>query len=378
MFILQSRIISIQKLLTISLTGILYLTVRQHVARRDSHLSSDVAHRDNHLSSDVAHRDNHLSSDMTAAAAFKQSDKGAQLETNHHTGKSAVVSGSSRRYLTIAPLDGSFGRLGNFCFRYASALGIAKANNMTLVLPNTDLVREMRRAFQITAPLVSEVKVDTSDFVKVIEKHWGVFDTRYFFLPKSANVTLHRVYSQSWKYFYPIQRLVKTELKPQPERSNDTHEFFRRLQAFEGKGRIVIGVHVRRGDFLIPANQRWGYAVAPTAYFNRAIDYFITKYTTSKLIFVIASDDRSWCEKSLNFSGAPHHFTSGLSALEDFNILTQCDHHIISVGSFGWWTAWLSKPGTVIYYKDFPTPGSKHSKNHNPPDYYPSKWIAMS
>lgn len=281
------------------------------------------------------------------------------------------------RYLTIAPLDGSFGRLGNFCFRYASALGIAKANNMTLVLPDTKLVRKMRNVFQITAPLVSELNVNTSDFVKVWEKHWGVFDTRHFFLSKVSNVTLYKVYSQSWKYFYPIQKLIKSELKPQITVKNASVEFRNRLKAFEGSQKIVIGVHVRRGDFLKPELQDWGYAVAPAEYFSRAIKYFIDKFTISRLIFIVATDDRHWCEKSLNFTGAPYHYTAGHSAVEDFNILSQCDHHIISVGSFGWWTAWLGT-GTVVYYKDFPTPGSTHSKNHNPPDYYPSKWVGMS
>ena len=60
-----------------------------------------------------------------------------------------VVDPTKTRFLTITPLDGRAGRLGNFCFRYAAALGIAARNNMTLVLPDTLFVREMTKLFQL-------------------------------------------------------------------------------------------------------------------------------------------------------------------------------------------------------------------------------------
>jgi len=61
----------------------------------------------------------------------------------------AAASTNGVRYLTITPLDGSEGRLGNFCFRYAAALGIAAKNNMTLVLPATGFVHSMREIFNV-------------------------------------------------------------------------------------------------------------------------------------------------------------------------------------------------------------------------------------
>lgn len=309
---------------------------------------------------------------MEAFTSLKQttSVKGQHNDLTHHNQNT-----QSRRYLTIAPLDGSVGRLGNFCFRYASALGIAKANNMTLILPDTPLVQEMRRNFHITAESESDVDVPRANFINVTELHWGVFDTRYYLLPKKVNVRLKWVYSQSWKYFYPIHRTVSKELAARDIVANSSRTFLQKFRV-RHKRPIVIGVHVRRGDFLEPIRQQWGYAVASADYFAKAIKYFTDKFGLDKLSFVVSSDDREWCEKSLNFSSAPYTYTPGSSAVEDFVILTQCDHHIISVGSFGWWTAWLGN-GEVVYYKDFPTPGSTHSTNHNPHDYYISKWIAL-
>ncbi|XP_050409360.1 galactoside 2-alpha-L-fucosyltransferase Sec1-like [Patella vulgata] len=58
----------------------------------------------------------------------------------------------------------------------------------------------------------------------------------------------------------------------------------------------------------------------------------------------------------------------------DFGVLMSCDHSIISSGTFGWWTAYLTK-GTSIYFKGFPS--SPLLGCISPPDYYPSHWIGL-
>ena len=304
----------------------------------------------------------------------------AQLREAPTTPKSDHSSSTSSNvgppYLTIYPLDGSAGRLGNFFFRYASALGIAKANNMTLILPDTELVRSMRDNFYLSAPLESELEtpVDWSVHQNISEASWGIFESRLFLLPR-INTRLNWVYSQSWKYFYPIEEQIKKEFQLQPNgvRKNSS-DFLARVR-HEYKVDIVIGMHVRRGDFLRENHQRWGYAVATKEFFSNATKYFVDKYGKD-ILFIVASDDRWWCQETIDFNGAFARFSTGESALEDMTILRMCDHHVVSVGSFGWWSAWLGH-GEVVYYKNFPTPGSNHAKNHNPVDYYIPNWVPM-
>lgn len=58
-------------------------------------------------------------------------------------------------------------------------------------------------------------------------------------------------------------------------------------------------------------------------------------------------------------------------------ILSLCDHVVMTVGTFGWWGAWLSR-GTVVYCKDFPKPGSIIDKNALFRDeLYPPNWIGL-
>lgn len=307
-----------------------------------------------------------------------------QSEGQSYNGGQGHRERQPQRYLTIYPLDGRSGRLGNFCFRYASALGIAKANNMTLVLPDTPLVREMRLYFKITAPLDTELvsPPPAHSYKNISESHWGMFNAKYFTLPAQTNIRLTWVYSQSWKYFYPIEDEVKRQLTFTDSLSRDSRLFVQGVRNRLNPIKHIIGLHVRRGDFLLQNHQKWGYAVANKQFFSKATKYFVDKYGAGNVLFLVTSDDRFWCQHNLEFHGAHARFPPEQNTpLKDLAVLAACDHHIISVGSFGWWAAWLGavlRPSAeVLYYKDFPTPGSKHARNHNPVDYYLPNWKGM-
>ena len=280
----------------------------------------------------------------------------------------------SGRYLAIMPLDGSVGRLGNFCFRYAAALGIAERNNMTLVLPDNELVRNLRDIFQITAPLDTEIPfMNLIKFKDFREEHWGIYDSRLNHLPL-GNIRLVWSYTQSWKYFYRIRDKVRKELTFQPPILHEAKQAVRQIKT-DYNVDTAIGVHVRRGDFLLPVHSSWGYAVATAAYFDMATKTFTEKYGTN-IVFIVASDDTNWCKENINFHGAKSHYLVNRTIVQDLSLLTQTDHHLLSVGTFSWWSAWLGQ-GTVLYYKNFPAPGSNHSRNHNPIDYYPHDWYPL-
>ena len=56
--------------------------------------------------------------------------------------------------------------------------------------------------------------------------------------------------------------------------------------------------------------------------------------------------------------------------MDVFVLLATCNHSIITIGTFGWWAAWLAG-GRVVYYGDFVN--SKRSIL----DHYPHDWISM-
>ena len=77
------------------------------------------------------------------------------------------------------------------------------------------------------------------------------------------------------------------------------------------------------------------------------MNYFREKY--SNVIFIVTSDDKEWCQKYLAKPAQDIIVTAKENSGElDLAILKYCNHSIISVGTFGFWTAYLRLEGDVI------------------------------
>ncbi|XP_014667527.1 PREDICTED: uncharacterized protein LOC106809082 [Priapulus caudatus] len=62
--------------------------------------------------------------------------------------------------------------------------------------------------------------------------------------------------------------------------------------------------------------------------------------------------------------------------LVDMCALSDCDHVIMTVGTFGWWAGFLSG-GDVIYFAQPTWPGSMYDNELIVEDYYRPEWIGM-
>ncbi|ESO82952.1 hypothetical protein LOTGIDRAFT_169777 [Lottia gigantea] len=139
----------------------------------------------------------------------------------------------------------------------------------------------------------------------------------------------------------------------------------------------LVGVHIRRGDYLEDAIKASGYTVAPKEYLYRAMNYMRIRY--HKILFIVCSQDINWSNEIFRNKSDVIVAPVG-SAAVDMALLTLMNHTIITVGTYGFWSAWLNpQNGTVIYYKDFVRPNSKHSRSFDKPytDIYYPYWIGM-
>ena len=98
---------------------------------------------------------------------------------------------------------------------------------------------------------------------------------------------------------------------------------------------------------------------------------------------MVASNGIMWCKDQPYFNSEDIVFThSGPDYITDFAILKSCDHMIMTIGSFGWWAAWLGphlNGGTVIYQSDaFDITNDFMRNNMMLDDVYPSSWIPIS
>ena len=274
------------------------------------------------------------------------------------------------------------GGLGNLLFQYASLYGIARASGLKPIIPAS---LSLRKIFpNLKAKLDTEAKnVVPSKFLEIKP---GVFDSRTFSLNFMKNIKLFGFF-QSWRYFDFTRNDVRRQFQFKIQTESEINNFLRlqlksyasnhKLQQIEEKDIQFIGIHVRRGDYLNRLSEDKGYVTPDISYYGNAVKYFSKKF--EHVLFIICTDDVEWSKDniaSLDQRIVISPFLSSKGAEFDLCLLSKCNHTIISVGTFGWWGAWLSG-GVTIYYSKFARPESQLARMFNPGDYFIPQWIPM-
>ncbi|KAH9513713.1 Galactoside 2-alpha-L-fucosyltransferase 2 [Bulinus truncatus] len=257
------------------------------------------------------------------------------------------------------------GRQGNQMFVYATLVGLARAQNR---VPFVDDARDLMTMFRI-----SHVKnyIDTKGWHEVGEIEYATFDPRFMTLPPQ-NVRVSG-YLQCWRYFQHAQDEIRREFTFTPPVQKEVDQV---LSTYRGRynNHVIVGVHIRRGDFLVPPFKDYGYGVPNASYFTKAFAKMRSMLPKQNITFLVASEDLVWCQQNLNESGI--RFLPKGSAGSHFAILSSCDHVILSGGTFGWWIGWLAN-GITIYFSNFVIDNTPLHKGFTEADYYPPGWIGL-
>jgi hypothetical protein len=237
----------------------------------------------------------------------------------------------------ISFYPGYFGWLGNQMFQYAATFSESKRLGTSCGFPENN--PNLFELFTLSAE-----KLSYSQGIVYQEPTF-----HYKEIPKQDNITLHG-YFQSEKYFIDCKEDIKSEFSLRtpsyPETLDDEY----------------ISLHVRRGDYL---KYPGSHPLCGMEYYEEALCYLPDRPVK------VFSDDWEWCTK--NFQGDRFHISSR-NFMEDFELMTKCQHHIIANSSFSWWGAWLSNSEKVIAPKKWFGP-EKH--DHNTKDLYPEGWIVI-
>lgn len=262
---------------------------------------------------------------------------------------------------------------GNLMFMYASLLGIAESNQMTPVYPEDG---SLRKIFHISAA----TSLQPSGSSSVTESRACAYDAQFESLSKRQDNVIAVGYLQSWKYFGAISERIRREFTFVERLKSDADEFLRNISTPTTKTTTVyIGAHVRRRDMLATFNVDRGYTVATKEYLVGAVRHFRSQFPSGLLVFVVCSDDIDWTKQ--NFPPPTDNssvvvFSEKRDAAQDMALLAACNHSIITVGTYGWWSAYLAG-GRTVYYQNFPKPGTNLASIFDKNDYYPPEWIGM-
>jgi hypothetical protein len=187
--------------------------------------------------------------------------------------------------------------------------------------------------------------------VRLIWRTWPTLVPRTFFRERGStfdpavldlpdNTYLDGLW-QSEKYFSDVREVIRSDLQP---RDNGVLGYAGEYVAqLRKKARYVVALHVRRGDLAyateVLGNERLVHG-QPVS-----LDYIYASMRrfdgdAAFLVFSDSEADLDWCRR--NIRGANLFFAEGHSDVQDFVLMSRCDHNIIANSTFSWWAAWLN------------------------------------
>ncbi|KAH3865123.1 hypothetical protein DPMN_028162 [Dreissena polymorpha] len=275
--------------------------------------------------------------------------------------KEVNYTGIPRNCNRYVMLDLLPGRTGNIMFQFAALIGLAKRYDLIPLVKDHLTIGQW---FEL--PIFP--RVEMIDSMELKSPVCCVYDDVFEHINGFNNWTISG-YFQSWKYFSHVKQIIEQMFTLKEVFTKNAIAF---LNETRSPGQWTVCIHVRRGDMLMPSASMRGYRVAGIDFINRAMEYYRTGLLN--VLFVMVSDGILWCRE--NIRGENITFSPFYSNLDDFALMTSCDHVVVTSGTFGWWGAWLSR-GTTVYFKDYPGSGSWLASQTNREDYYPRHWVAI-
>lgn len=150
---------------------------------------------------------------------------------------------------------------------------------------------------------------------------------------------------QSWRYFDNCGTEIRTRMARLASPSDWYLEMCEKIQPGTGN----IGLHVRRGDYMLPENQRiQGLVTRP--YYEGSLAH-LRRLGLDGPVY-LATDSPAVVRKEFDGMGEflPIDPPKGTHPLEVVLILSRVDGLVIANSSFSWWAGFLGeRPGRVVF-----------------------------
>ena len=268
------------------------------------------------------------------------------LETIGHSGSHRVCG----PYLSV--FEG--GRLGNQMSEYASLFAISKLYPSHLPVISPHLHQQLSQIFP-------NILISSWDAQKCKDISWNIAKPAksaegerllsnanyrmpmYTHLPSLFKEFHHLIINNQFRFSDAI-RISANQVLAQIK--NDIHP--------NSKSVNFVGVHIRRADYGLWLIRTIKGRLVSKLFFEKCFEHFLTKYR--KVVFVIATDDPDWSKSMFGDrkdAVLTHNYLKGpeLIPAVDLAILSQCNHSIITYGTFSFWAAFLRsyEGGETLY-----------------------------
>uniref|UniRef100_A0A8D0ZZX9 L-Fucosyltransferase n=2 Tax=Sus scrofa TaxID=9823 RepID=A0A8D0ZZX9_PIG len=267
------------------------------------------------------------------------------------------------------------GRFGNQMGQYATLLALTQLNGrQAFIQPAMHAV--LAPVFRITLPVLAP-EVDRHAPWRELELHdWMSEDYAHL---KEPWLKLTG-FPCSWTFFHHLREQIRSEFTLHDHLRQEAQGVLSqfRLPRTGDRPSTFVGVHVRRGDYLRVMPKRWKGVVGDGAYLQQAMDWFRARYEAP--VFVVTSNGMEWCRKNIDTSRGDVIFAGDgreAAPARDFALLVQCNHTIMTIGTFGFWAAYLAG-GDTIYLANFTLPTSSFLKIFKPEAAFLPEWVGIN
>lgn len=285
------------------------------------------------------------------------------------------------------------GGLGNQMFQYAFGKKLAEQFNTKLVIDLTALLRVRKKSnftnrnYQLDIFNIEEEFLIAPNLIKTLNKLKlnfliqllkrikligikNIKEKNFHYdedlITQFSDNKLYSGYWQSEKYFKSAENSLRNELNFKTPLSKNAQEILKKIKQFNS-----VCIHVRRGDYVYGHT---GFSLLNLEYFIKASNTINSKEKNTH--FFVFSDDPNWCKKNIVLE---HDFTvvnyetPEEKFKEDLELMSNCNHFIMSASSFSWWAVWLSNTknkAVVIAPKKW-----FNNESLNTKDIYMPHWI---
>jgi hypothetical protein len=286
---------------------------------------------------------------------------------------------------------GEYGRLGNQLFQYAVIRSVSLSRGYELKIPDPSKVFAQNQRcqldqFNIECDYLQPEDIDSLKYT-ISEPDHTKLHTSVFYAKDNTDFF---GYYQNYLYFAKHVEQIKQDLRFKKELQEFASDY---VDSLKKNNEQIVSVHFRRGDNVDGTFGRNSGIIDhyfgkddetfdKDSYFGKYFYDAIKHFDNKNIKFLVFSGgswqgiknnqgDINWCKK--NLKDDRFIFCEGNNDMEDFAIMTNCDHNIISHStSFGYWAALLnSNPNkTVIAPKSYAIPPDNREKQ----GFYPKTW----
>jgi len=257
------------------------------------------------------------------------------------------------------------GGLGNQLFQYATARSLALQHQSPLILDHswfsksyTDVTPRdpLLKDLNTTGTLLSlELTPNKPRRIQhLLQKIWPVNPyiysekTPYRFDSELFNSTTFRAqnlylvgYWQSYRYFESIKNILQSEFSPRVPLAPHYQYYLSQIRRNQS-----AMIHVRRGDYVHLTSVAKVHGFLGLKYYQKGMEMILEG--NPNIQFFVFSDDLSWAKNNLPYQDRLTFIDSLESrdaVIQELELMTQCQYHLIANSSLSWWAAWLAKSG---------------------------------